>query len=86
MSFTELTPHLNRLFAYLEVAQKKGAFTFKQSSDIYQHLSAIQTIFNRATDQTDDARQQQNQRSRAQQATLPSKSVKFADEQPNANK
>ena len=77
MSFTEINPHLNRIFAYLDLAQKKGAFTIKQSSDIYQQVTAIQTLFNQATDRTNQAI---GHPSHAGNKYMASKSVSFADQ------
>lgn len=50
MSLEQIAPVLNRLIAYLEVAQKKGAFSLRQSSDIFHQVQSVRSIYGQQED------------------------------------
>ena len=50
--FKEMVPRINRLVAYLEVAQKKWAFTLRQATDIFEQVQTIRDKVNLITDAT----------------------------------
>lgn len=57
MSLNDILPPLNRMLAYIDIAQKKGAFTLKQSSDLYQQIQAIQKVFSDLSVKKDQQRE-----------------------------
>lgn len=42
---SSLVGPINRIFAYLQIAQKNGTFTLMQSADVYEQIKKIKWFF-----------------------------------------